>query len=124
MFQCFIENQLIAIFYTCFVNASTQETHSYPTTNPHLLTPHELHKNLNSNCQVSRQTSRKCIRGSRSSAASEYQCSGPQKMIQLGKNLLPTLRGSNFLGILLTVFIIFAATVLGSILLIIFSIWF
>ena len=116
-----------------FIKFSPQEPGSCPTTNPYLLTPEAVHRAL-------RQSSRRSIYSvdstiysfqsrcsSRASAASEYQCSSdPQEILKLGKNLsrvLPIIRRSKFLGILLAVFLIFAGAVLGSILLIIFSIW-
>ena len=112
------------------VKPSAQADHSYPNTNVYLLSPQVLETSLFT-ANFSRKNSMRSNYSFRSnysgnSAPSEYQCSDPHQILRFGQNLpmvLHVLKGSTFLAVLLAVFAFFVATVLGSVLLMIFSIW-
>ena len=114
------------------VIAYHKESLSYTNTNPFFLAPGTLDRFSSSDSSrrnsVRSNHSCKSNRSSTStlSAVSENQCSDPQQILKFGKNLSsvwPILSRSPFLGILSAVFAFYAATVLGSVLLMIFAIW-
>ena len=112
------------------VRTCRQDVSPHPSDrSPYFLTPSALELPLNSRQNSLRSNySFKSNHSSKStiSALSTNQCSDPQQIVKFGKNLstvLPMLRGSRFLAILSAVFAFYAATVLGSVLLMIFAIW-